>query len=80
MHCDCHCIEMLLSLCNVAEGDFLEAMQAQLPELEGDFSLNAANVLSADLFLRQELTRLTPTHDLNAAQLAALARNLGPER
>lgn len=55
-------------------------MQARLPELEGDFSLNAANVLSADLFLRQELSRLAPTHDLNAAQLAALARNLGPER
>jgi hypothetical protein len=40
-----------------------------LPPLRGDFSLNAANVLSARHLLALGLERLTPTHDLNAAQL-----------
>ena len=48
--------------------------------LIGDFSLNAANTLTAAAYLEMGLTRLTPTHDLNAAQIAALARELGPER
>ncbi|KAK9904967.1 hypothetical protein WJX75_006604 [Coccomyxa subellipsoidea] len=61
-------------------GDILPSLEARMPVLEGDFSLNAANVLSADLLLGQGLARLTPTHDLNAAQLGALARNLGPDR
>jgi len=50
------------------------------PELIGDFSLNAANVLSAAYLLGLGLTRLTPTHDLNAAQVTALAQAIGPER
>ncbi|KAF8065609.1 LHT2 [Scenedesmus sp. PABB004] len=48
-----------------------------IPRLEGDFSLNAANALAADLLLGSGLSRLCPTHDLNAAQLAALAHGLG---
>lgn len=40
-----------------------------VPRLEGDFSLNASNVLSADVFLRAGLDLLTPTHDLNAKQV-----------
>jgi hypothetical protein len=39
----------------------------RIPRLEGDFSLNAANVLSADLLLRSGLSRLCPTHDLNVS-------------
>jgi putative protease len=50
------------------------------PRLIGDFSLNAANVLSTRTFLDLGLHRLTPTHDLNAAQIADLARNIGPDR
>jgi putative protease len=50
------------------------------PPLIGDFSLNAANLLSARIFLNLGLTRLTPTYDLNAAQVAELARALGPEQ
>ncbi|MGB3220602.1 MAG: DUF3656 domain-containing protein, partial [Anaerolineae bacterium] len=50
------------------------------PPLIGDFSLNAANVLTADIFLRAGLQRLTPTHDLNAAQVAALARGIGADK
>ena len=42
--------------------------------LIGDFSLNAANALSAAEYLDLGLARLTPTHDLNAAQVADLAR------
>jgi putative protease len=44
----------------------------------GDFSLNAANSLSAAEYLKS-VARLTPTHDLNAAQVADLARDAGPE-
>lgn len=103
---------------------------AVVPALQGDFSLNVSNTLSADAMLGQgcgqtrrsaalyrrrrqhrhhhihsllsvtakppahnpltysptprrrhpprRLERLTPTHDLNAAQIAALARSLGP--
>ena len=50
------------------------------PELIGDFSLNTANALTADAYLALGLARLTPTHDLNAAQIAALATAIGPER
>lgn len=46
--------------------------------LIGDFSLNAANTLTAAAYLELGLTRLTPTHDLNAAQIADLAREVGP--
>jgi U32 family peptidase len=48
------------------------------PFLIGDFSLNAANSLSAVEYLKF-VTRLTPTHDLNAAQVADLARDAGAE-
>ncbi len=59
----------------------LYALQGQdHPALIGDFSLNAANVLSAETFLRLGLIRLTPTYDLNAAQVADLAARLGPDR
>jgi len=48
--------------------------------LTGDFSLNAANSLSAQEYFARGISRLTPTHDLNAAQIAELARTTGPER
>jgi len=48
--------------------------------LIGDFSLNAANSLTASAYLEMGMARLTPTHDLNAAQTAALARDVGPEQ
>lgn len=49
-------------------------------DLIGDFSLNAANSLTADLLLSMGLKRITPTHDLNAAQVAALAAQIGGHR
>jgi U32 family peptidase len=50
------------------------------PPLLGDFSLNAANVLSAESFLNLGLERFTPTYDLNAAQVTALARAIDAEK
>ena len=52
--------------------------QRERRELIGDFSLNAANLLTAHELLTRGLTRITPTHDLNAAQVAALATGIGP--
>ena len=49
-------------------------------ELTGDFSLNAANALSAQRYLAMGLERITPAHDLNGKQVTALARQLGGER
>lgn len=46
----------------------------------GDFSLNAANSLTAAALLDMGLDRITPTHDLNADQIADLARRVGPEQ
>jgi putative protease len=45
--------------------------------LIGDFSLNAANALTAAELFDLGLAALTPTHDLNAAQVAELAREAG---
>src|SRR5205085_6497910 len=43
----------------------LTFFREELPntELIGDFSLNVANELTADLFFRQGLSRLTPSYD-----------------
>jgi putative protease len=49
-------------------------------DLTGDFSLNAANASSAEEFFALGLAALTPTHDLNAAQVSDLARAVGGER
>ncbi len=42
--------------------------------LVGDFSLNVANELTADLFLREGMCRLVPSYDLNWEQLAAMLK------
>lgn len=52
----------------------------QRPNLTGDFSLNAANAITAQMLLEMGLERLTPTHDLNASQIEALARQTDPGR
>ncbi len=58
----------------------LQALSSQpSPELIGDFSLNAANAITANELLGRGLARITPTHDLNAMQIAALAKAVGPE-
>ena len=66
----------------VRSGGLLEGLQdtPDLPELHGDFSLNAANVLSARALLGLGLKRLNPGLDLNARQVQELAALVGPQR
>jgi len=49
----------------------------QLP-MVGDFSLNVANSLSADLFKTEGLRWLTPSYDLNIDQVLGLLRTAPP--
>jgi putative protease len=77
-------LNFLLSLdCQVlvrSTGILHALREREHPPLIGDFSLNAANSLSAAEYLALGLTRLTPTHDLNAEQAAVLARAAGSDR
>ncbi len=57
----------------------LDDGETRIPVLHGDFSLNASNVLSAHELLDAGLQRLALTHDLDGAQITALARALGAE-
>ena len=50
---------------------------AKLPMI-GDFSLNVANALSADLFISEGLQRLTPSYDLDITQLLELLHSASP--
>jgi U32 family peptidase len=45
----------------------------------GDFSLNVANELTADLFIREGLARLVPSYDLSWEQFTSLVRNSHPD-
>ena len=73
LSCNCPILVRSTGLLNALRG---------LPhsELVGDFSLNAANALSAAELFELGLSLLTPTHDLNAAQTADLARQSGAHR
>ena len=71
--CDCPIL--------VRSSGLLEALRhREARDLTGDFSLNAANVLTAREFFGLGLKHLTPTYDLNAAQVADLARQVGGDR
>ncbi len=76
-------LDFLLSLgCTIVvrSSGILQALrERQHPPLVGDFSLNTANSLTAALYLGLGLVRITPTHDLNGAQIAELARRIDPE-
>ena len=72
LSCDCPIV--------VRSAGLLQALRERPhAALIGDFSLNAANSVSAAEFLQLGLSLLTPTHDLNAAQVADLARAAGPD-
>jgi putative protease len=55
--------------------------QAELPHarLVGDFSLNVANELAADLLIRAGLERLVPSYDLNWPQFASMMQQTPAE-
>src|SRR5581483_1514236 len=53
---------------------------APAARLVGDFSLNVANELTADLLLGEGLERLVPSYDLSWEQLSALLRQSDPGR
>ncbi len=54
--------------------------QKNHPELYGDFSLNAANGITANAFLEMGLSKLAPTHDLNAKQITELTDFSDPSK
>ncbi len=67
--CDCPIL--------VRSAGLLEALRTRShAALIGDFSLNAANTVTAAELLALGLSRLTPGHDLNAEQVASLAQHL----
>ncbi len=64
----------------VRASGILHTLQNSGTHLTGDFSLNAANSIAAAEYFARGLARLTPAHDLNAAQIADLAQRVGPGR
>eukprot|EP00571_Detonula_confervacea_P000488 CAMPEP_0172316690 /NCGR_PEP_ID=MMETSP1058-20130122/29104_1 /TAXON_ID=83371 /ORGANISM="Detonula confervacea, Strain CCMP 353" /LENGTH=1112 /DNA_ID=CAMNT_0013031057 /DNA_START=45 /DNA_END=3380 /DNA_ORIENTATION=- len=54
-----------------------ESIEVTIPELIGDFSLNAANAISAYELLQSGLSRITAAYDLNANAVTELATLLG---
>jgi putative protease len=58
------------------EGD-VEVTTVTLPELIGDFSLNAANAITAHELLQAGLSRITAAYDLSAHAITELATLLG---
>jgi U32 family peptidase len=78
-------LKFLLSLdCDilVRSGGLLYDLQQlpNKPKLIGDFSLNATNVLATQMLLEQGLESITPTHDLNAEQIADLTKRIDPSK
>ncbi len=69
--CDCPVL--------VRSAALLSTLAGRRP-LSGDFSLNAANAITARELLSRGLERIAPTHDLNAAQIAELARRTGADK
>ena len=71
--CDCPIL--------VRSAGLLEVLRERVHgELIGDFSLNAANTITARELLGMGLAVLTPAHDLNAAQVVDLAEQAGADR
>jgi putative protease len=71
--CDCPIL--------VRSTGLLEALRGRAVRgIIGDFSLNAANTLTAERLFEEGVEVLAPTHDLNADQVADLARQVGGDR
>jgi putative protease len=69
---DCHLL--------VRPAGLLHQLADDPPPMTGDFSLNAANTVTAVELLDRGLQRITPGHDLNGDQIAHLARTVGGEQ
>jgi len=54
-----------------------EAENNPIPQLEGDFSLNATNTITADLLLDSGLSSLALTYDCNSDQMNGILAGLG---
>jgi len=54
-----------------------ESMEVTIPEMIGDFSLNAANAITAHELLQSGLQRITAAYDLNANAITELSTLLG---
>ena len=63
---------------NLAALTFFREQTPEMP-LVGDYSLNVANELSAELFLNEGLRRLVPSYDLNWEQILAMLGRIAPE-
>lgn len=57
-----------------------EMLEVTIPELIGDFSLNAANAITAYELLQCGLNRITAAYDLSASAITELATLLGEEK
>ena len=86
LSCDCAILVRSAGLLETLRGRRGADSQSAAPRLIsalpliGDFSLNAANAITTAELLAMGLDSLTPTYDLNAAQVADLARAAGAWR
>jgi putative protease len=64
---------------NLAAISFFAERAPHLP-LIGDYALNIANELTAQVFAEQNLVRMVPSYDLNWRQLAAMLSRFDPSR
>jgi U32 family peptidase len=77
-------LKFLLSLeCEIlvrSTGLLYDLQHAKGVMYSGDFSLNCANAISAHMYLDMGVSSITPTHDLNAQQIADLTKYVLPEK
>lgn len=75
-------VKFLLSLDSeilIRSGGLLQGLKesgGELPNLIGDFSLNATNAISVETYLEMGLKRITPAYDLNSQQVEELTQSV----
>jgi putative protease len=62
---------------NLAALSYFADVRPDMP-LVGDYAMNVANELTADLFRRENVRRMVPSYDLNWRQLAAMLSRVDP--
>ena len=72
---DCNPDQVLVR--NLASIHFFQDKAPHIP-LIGDYSLNVANHLTADIFKETGLLRVVPSYDLNWAQMSAMLSSFDP--